>query len=88
MIDEFLPGSWRVWLARQRERLGLRPWRARPGGTGPLSVPPAEETRASVRRFREAAERYLLLDFWSERFGEKPADPGRDQSSKRVRRRA
>ncbi len=74
-------------LSRLKERLGIQPWRARPGGTGPLSVPPAEETRASVQRFREAAERYLLLDFWSERFGEKTEDPGTGSTGKRVRRR-
>jgi hypothetical protein len=68
MIDEYLPERWRTWLVRLRERLGLRPWRARPGGTGSLLIPPAQETRASVARFRESAERYFLVDFVRDRF--------------------
>ena len=44
-----------------------RPWTVRPGGTGPLLIPPAEETRASVARFRESAERYFLVDFVRDR---------------------
>jgi hypothetical protein len=63
-----------AWLLKLRDRLGLRPWRVRPGRTEPLRVPSADETRSSVRRFREAAERYLLLDFWSERFEGLPSN--------------
>lgn len=60
----------RSLLGRVQDCLGLRPWAVRPGGTGSLRIPPAEETRASVARFRESAERYFLLDFARDRFAQ------------------
>ena len=67
MISRHLPEPLRSWLAKVEGALGLRPWVVRPGGTGSLRIPPAEETRASVARFRESAERYFLVDFVRDR---------------------
>ncbi|MDD5629004.1 MAG: hypothetical protein PHU21_08065 [Elusimicrobia bacterium] len=78
-------------LRRLRDRvldgLGLRPWAVRPGGTGALLIPPAEETRASVARFREAAERYFLLDFTWERFAGGRLLLSRARAARRRRRK-
>ena len=56
------------WLLKLRDRLGLRPWRAKAAPTEPLRVPSAAETRRSVARFHSAVERSQLLDFIEERF--------------------
>ncbi|MCX5795073.1 MAG: hypothetical protein NTY77_06235 [Elusimicrobia bacterium] len=68
MTAAFLPRPLRSLLSKVQDCLGLSPWAVRPGGTGSLRIPPAEETRASVARFRESAERYFLLDFARDRF--------------------
>jgi hypothetical protein len=49
-----------IVLTRGAKRTGLA-WKPAPGT--PLRMPSAEETAESVRRFREASERAVMMDF-------------------------